>query len=539
MARHNAPAPRPNAPKPKPTATGGSGWTAGPLQELAFTAACSFLEDSFHESAKARKTRMVDLVQRLAVSDPNGVVDLIRTLRHDFGVRSVSVMLAAEYAIASCATGNPTRVREAVANACWRADEPAEFLAYWLQFAGRTMPRAVKLGLGDAVRSLYTERTALKWDSKERAVRMGDVLEMAHVKPETPEQATLYRYLLDLRHRGRDAWDIETAPEDAETASEEDVHRRSVAPGLWPFDPNHLPMHQARQFAMAIPEADRRRTLRNDGLDILRNAGMTWEALSSWLPGGMDAEAWQWAIPQMGVGALVKNLRNFDKANISDVWVDRVIDKITSETDVVESRILPYTVLLAYRNTLSDNWKRALNRTADLATRNVPSLPRSLIVVDCSMSMRKPLSAKSQAERITVAALMAASVVRNSPNSTLALFGTNHAVVDDWQHRSVLTVAEQIESICASNALGSATYGHSAINDFFDSKRHDRVLLFTDDQMHDSGQVDISHVPQLVTFNCEGYESHATWGKHGAAQNITVAGLSDQVFAAVARLIGG
>jgi hypothetical protein len=529
MARHNTAAPRPNAPQPKPTHEGGAGWKAGPLQELAFTAACSFLEDSFYEKAGARNKRIIGLVEKLAVTNPDGVVDLIRTLRQDFGVRSVSILIAAEYAHASLATGKPVRVREAVANACYRADEPAELLAYWLGKWGRSIPRAVKLGLGDAARWLYTQRAAMKWDSKDRAVRMADVLEMCHVKPLDDMQATLYRYMLDLRHRGKDAWDIDII-DDGEGG-------RMAAPGHYQYNPELLNLFQGRQALMAIPSANRRAYLRNNP-GALGEAGLTWEALSSYLPGGMDAEAWRWAIPQMGVFALVRNLSNFDKANIGDAWVDRVIDKITNEEDVVASRIYPYNVALAYRNAPSDNWKRALNKTVDLAAKNAPSLPRSLVVVDCSMSMRQPLSTKSQAMRITVAALQAASVVRNSPGSTLSLFGTNHAVVDDWQHRSVLAVAHDIEDMCARNLFGSATYGHSAIADFFDPTRHDRVLLFTDDQMRDSGHVDISHVPQLVTFNCEGYESHATWGKDGAQANITVAGFSDQVFAAVAKLLG-
>ena len=94
-------------------------------------------------------------------------------------------------------------------NACLRADEPAELLAYWLNKYGRAVPRGIKTGLADAAKRLYTERAVLKWDSKDRQVRMGDVIEVCHPTPDTPEQASLFRYLLDLRHRGKEAWDIE------------------------------------------------------------------------------------------------------------------------------------------------------------------------------------------------------------------------------------------------------------------------------------------------------------------------------------------
>lgn len=523
---------------PMPTHEGGAGWRASPLTELAFTCACSFLEDTFYETAAQRTERIVGLVEQLAKTDPDSVVHLIHKLRRDFKVRTVSVVVAAEYAYASQATGKPHRIREAVANACWRADEPAEFLAYWLGKWGRRMPRAVKLGLSDAVRALYTQRAALKWDSKEREVRMGDVIEMAHPKPEDAEQATLWRYLVDLRHRGRDAWEIDSTVEGQE---------RPVADGLYPWTPSVLQTFMNRRVIMEIPEAERREALRGWGLDFLGKAGMTWEALSSYLPGGMDAEAWRWAIPHMGVNALCKNLANFDRAGIGDEWVDRVIAKITNEMDVVDSRIFPYQVLLAYQYAPSDDWKRALGKTLNLASANAPSLPRSLFLVDVSRSMCMPLSAKSQANRITVAALQATTVARNSPNSDLGVFATHHGVIENWRDRSVLQIADRIQAMSRSGELGGGTMGHSAIRDLFDPQRHDRVVIFTDDQMHDSGQVDISHVPTILTFNCGGYASHSTWGGRGGATSewrqdgkqtaVTVGGLSDEAFRAVAQMI--
>lgn len=520
---------------PQTTHEGGAGWRAGPLTELAFTAACSFLEDLFYETAAQRTERMIGLVEQLVKTDPDGVVDLIRTLRRDFKVRTVSVVIAAEYAYASQASGRPHRIREAVANACWRADEPAEFLAYWLGKWGRRMPRAVKLGLSDATRSLYTQRAALKWDSKERAVRMGDVIEMAHPKPRDAEEATLWRYLVDLRHRGRDAWEID---------SDREGQDRPVAEGMFPWTPSALQMFMNRRVVMDIPPNDRREAMRGWGLDFLGRAGMTWEALSSYLPGGMDAEAWRWAIPHMGVNALCKNLANFDRAGIGDEWVDRVITKITNEEDVVESRIFPYQVLLAYQYAPSDDWKRALGKTLTLASQNAPRLPRSLILVDISQSMAQSLSAKSKANRVTVAALQAVTVARNSPGSDLGLFATHHGVIENWRDRSVLDVANKI--MHSTGDLGGGTMGHTAIANLFDPNRHDRVVMFTDDQMRDSGQVDISHVPTVLTFNCGGYSSHSTWGhsnvqsswvRRGKQTAITVAGFSDEVFRAVARMI--
>lgn len=510
------------------THEGGSAVVPSTLVDLAFTAACTFIgQNTFYESADERTQRIISLVQKAAKADPDGVVDLIRKIRRDFKIRAAAILIAAEFVHA--APGH--RTREAVANAMWRADEPAEFLAYWFGRFGKAVPRGVKLGLGDAVRKLYTERNVLKWDSKDRAVRMGDVLEVCHVKPETPEQATLYRYLLDIRHRGTGAWAIDTQ-DDAEV-------RMPADDGHWMFRPDHLTMFRNRQILMAVPE-DQRRLYLNHAFDAhLGAAGMTWENLSSWLPGGMDAEAWQFAIPQMQVMALIRNLRNFDKVGLPEQWVDRVIAKITSEEDVRASRIFPYQVLTAYRFAESDNWKRALGKTLEYASGNVPSLPRSLILIDTSRSMLHNLSGRSQIAPIEVAALQAVSVAKHSTDVDIAIYGTQSMPVSEaeWRTKSVLGATSHIRNLVG--AVGHGTYGHTAMREHFDPKRHDRVIIFTDDQQLDSGNVDISHIPQVVTFNIGGYQPKSTWGRVGGRTNIQVAGFSDEVFRVITDLLVG
>ena len=81
--------------------------------------------------------------------------------------------------------------------------------------------------------------------------------------------------------------------------------------------------------------------LRARGSAALADAGFSWERLSGWLPGGMDAEAWETVIPSMGVMALVRNLRNFDEAGISDAAIDAVITKITDADEVARGAAVP------------------------------------------------------------------------------------------------------------------------------------------------------------------------------------------------------
>jgi hypothetical protein len=84
--------------------------------------------------------------------------------------------------------------------------------------------------------------------------------------------------------------------------------------------------------------------LRARGPTVLSDAGFSWEHLAGWLPGGMDAEAWEMAVPSMGVMALVRNLHNFDQAGISEAAVDTVIAKVTDPAEVARARLFPYQV---------------------------------------------------------------------------------------------------------------------------------------------------------------------------------------------------
>src|SRR5439155_5918718 len=140
-----------------------------------------------------------------------------------------------------------------------RAGRAARLLAQRLR---RNIPMPVKRGIADAARRLYTERAALRYDGLSRQIRMADVIELTHPSPRDERQSALFRYLLDRRH-----------------------HDDAVA------DPNVLPVLAAAARLDAVPDDQRRSVLRDRGPAALAEAGVSWERLSGWLPGGMDAEA--------------------------------------------------------------------------------------------------------------------------------------------------------------------------------------------------------------------------------------------------------
>jgi hypothetical protein len=484
------------------TYEGGVGYSRDAESDLFLLAATNMVgEDTFYERAGDRDARFVELVREVTATNPAfiagadvdaGKVGLVQYLRETMLMRSASLVMAAEYVAAGGVGGRST-----VARALQRPDEPAEMLGYWLTTHGRKIPMPVKRGVADAARRLYTERAALRYDGRGRRIRMADVLELAHPSPRDPAQSALFKYLLDRRH-----------------------HDDAVA------DPQVLPMLAAASALDAVPVAARRDLLRDRGPDALTEAGTSWERLSGWLPGGMDAQAWEMVIPSMGVMALVRNLRNFDEAGIGDAAIDTVIARLTDDAAVAKARLFPYHVWAAYQHAPSDTWKRALGRTLDLTVSNIPQLDGTLVVIDTSGSMQAAVSNRSRVKRVEVAAVMAMATAKRARDVDVVIYGQGNARLRVRRGESVLSGVDRV--VRSVGSVGHATYGHTAVAQWFTSRRHQRVVIFTDDQQHDAGRVRLDHVPLIYTVNLAGYRPSAL--PAGERGRYTMGGFTDATF---------
>jgi len=484
------------------THEGGLGYTPD-LESKLFLMAATFMagENTFYESAEARESRFVALVRSVTASNPAFVAGLASYLRNELKIRSAAIMLAAEYVAAGGESG-----RKVVDAVLQRGDEPAEMIGYWHSRHGRNIKMAIKRGVADAAIRLYNERSALRYDGVGRGIRMADVIELTHPKPRDAKQSALFKWLLDHRH-----------------------HNDAVA------DPSVLPKLAAAAEQAVIPAEDRRAVLATAGPDALAKAGTSWEKLSGWLPGGMDAKAWEAVIPSMGVMALIRNLRNFDEQGVGRPAVKTVINRISDADEVRKARLFPYQVWAAYKNAPSDNWKRALGDTLELTTQNIPKLDRTLVLVDMSGSMQSGVSNRSKMTRIEVAAVMAAVTAHRSTNADIAIFGATNKMVHSRMGASVLGTVKDLVGMIGE--VGHATYGHTAIRDNYNRKRHDRVVMFTDDQQADAGSVDISHVPVIYTVDLAGYRPRST--PAGGRGRYTLGGFSDATFSIMQTLEAG
>ncbi|WP_406389271.1 TROVE domain-containing protein [Streptomyces sp. NBC_00887] len=517
MARFNTRLSRPRVTSPvKSTGRtarnhqGAVGHVRDSRSELFLLAVANFVsQQTFHEGGDERDSRFAALVRELAVEDPQWTAGLLHWLRREGGMRTASIVGAAEYVKARLDAGTvdgPSN-RQVVDSVLLRADEPGELLGYWTSQYGRAVPKPVKRGIADAVRRLYNGKALLKYDTASKGYRFGDILNLVHAAPDPAKawQGELFRYALDRRHH----------PEDA----------------VPPVSNRTLTAHRA---LMDLPVAERRAVVTGPGgADRLAAAGMTWEALAGWLQGPMDAAVWEAVIPSMGAMALVRNLRNFDEAGVSDAVAAEVAARISDPVAVKASRQFPFRYLAAYQHAPSLRWAYPLEQALGHSLANIPALPgRTLILVDRSGSMWARLSDRSQLNRADAAAVFGAALALRAADADLVEFGTSSAPVRHRSGESVLKILERFHSLGGTNTVEAVRRHY---------RKHDRVLIVTDEQASFTYYGDVAEgIPPTVpvyTWNLAGYRiGH---GPSGSDNRHTFGGLSDAAFRMVPLLEAG
>lgn len=493
------------------THEGAPGYARDNRSELFLLAVSNMVgEDSYYEKAGDRDNRFRILMRAVARKDPEWMLSFVTWLRGEGNMRSASLVAAAEavkvrleppiafgdFASGTASGARPGINRQLISAVLQRADEPGEMLAYWMGRYGRNIPKPVRRGIGDAVRRLYTERNLLKYDTSSHAFRFGDVLDLTHPEPVAPWQGALFKHALDRRHNR----------EEKPSASD-------------------LPMLSFNQWFRGVVAEDGPEVLLN--VESLQRAGMTWEDALSLAGSGVDkGKLWEALIPTMGYMALLRNLRNFDQAGVSDAVAANVSVRIADTEQVAKSRQFPFRFLAAYRNVPSLRWGYALDRALTASMANIPTLPgRTLILIDVSGSMQAPMSGKSELTCADAAKAFGCAVAMRSDAPTLAWFNDSAGQVFVPSHGSLLKLIEAVPQ------PRGGTYTAMAVQKFYAG--HDRVIIITDEQQHAMFGGDGNpghHIPPtipLYTWNLAGHKyAHAP----GDVHRHSFGGLTDAAF---------
>lgn len=488
------------------THEGGSGFGRDPKSELFLLAVSRFSsEDTFYEQKSDSDKRFAQLIHINAQRDPDWTARFLKWLRSEGNMRTASIVGAAEFVRASLATGGAVELlsgvtnRAVVASVLQRADEPGELLAYWISKYGKNIPKPIKRGIGDAVEKLYTEFNYLKWDSDKRSVRFADVLEMTH--PSTGERP-LFKKIIDDRHNREG---------------------QLISYGL--------PMLRARAELMSVPVLQRRALLHTP--ETLASAGMTWESVAGWLQGPMDAQAWEAIIPSMGYMALLRNLRNFEQANISQSSTDYVNAFLSNPERVAKSRQFPFRFLAAYKNTHSLKWGQSLENALNHSLKNIPELDgKTLILIDTSGSMKFSNSKNTEMTFMDSAILFGLAVAQRCEKPTVVSYSSISQEFPIIKGESLLKAMQRFEPLRFQ--AGTNTWG--AVSKHYTN--HDRIIIVTDEQSHDYyGQYRAPENVPMYVWNLAGYR-YGTMPS-GKGNRHTFGGLTDQAFRMIPLLEAG
>lgn len=487
------------------THQGGPGFARDTRSELFLLAVSNFVgENTFYEKASDRDSRFAGLVRETALSDFDWLTRFARWLRTEANMRTAPLVLAAEAAKARLDAGQ-TGSRAIVNAVLQRADEPGEFISYWHTNYGRRLPKPVKRGIADAAARLYNERALLKWDSPERAYRFADVIQLTHAVPVGEWQSDLFKYAIE-RRLGVDGIEI---PARLETLLTHANFRTLTAADI-------------DEIAAA-----------GDLAELLSDAGVTWEALSSF--GAWTAARWEAIIPSMGYMALLRNLRNFDQAGVSDKVAARVAAKLADPEQVAKSKQLPMRFLSAFKAAPSLRWSYPLEQALEASLTNIPQLTgRTLILIDTSYSMHDVFSKDGSLYRWDAATLFGLAMARRCQTPDVVAF-SDHGLRFQLQAGESLLRALQrwTQSGCF---IGRGTNTTGVLQAAFD--KHDRVVILTDEQAGNSGDpgaVVPASIP-IYTWNLAGYQ-HGHTG--GGANRHTFGGLSDKGFEMIPLLERG
>lgn len=303
---------------------GGEAFKQSTKLELVSLLLTSFMSDKFYESETEQVERLRDLIGGL--DDKKFVAKSLIYARNEFGMRSVTHVGTAE--LCRVVKGEEW-LKNAIAKIIRRADDPLEILGYWNNTYDEPIPNALKKGLALAIHKFDAYQLA-KYKGSKSDVKMVDLFNVVHPKPETPEEEKLFESLMTGTLSPAETWEVKIS----EAGKTEDVEAS-----------------KAEAWASLIAEH------------------------------------------KLGYFALLRNLRNLLLQANSET-VNKALEVLVNENLIKKSLVLPFRFATAYdliSNEFPDRRDvlKAINKAMEISLANCPKLSgRTLVALDTSGSMQ-------------------------------------------------------------------------------------------------------------------------------------------------------
>lgn len=163
------------------------------------TLAAMLWEKQFYLDGKSHAELVKELVAKVA---PSKVEALAQEARTKFKLRHVPLLLARELARHGKLQAN------ALTSVIQRPDEMSEFLSLYWQDGKTAVSNQVKKGLA-ACFNKFNEYQLAKWNKNSAAIKLRDVMFLSHPKPQTAEQAELFKRVASDTLTTPDTWETQ------------------------------------------------------------------------------------------------------------------------------------------------------------------------------------------------------------------------------------------------------------------------------------------------------------------------------------------
>ena len=163
------------------------------------TLAAMLWEKQFYLDGKSHAELVRELVAKV---QPAKVEALAQEARTKFKLRHVPLLLARELA------RHGKLQASALTNVIQRPDEMSEFLSIYWQDGNTAVSNQVKKGLA-ACFNKFNEYQLAKWNKNSAAIKLRDVMFLSHPKPQTAEQAELFKRVAADTLATPDTWETQ------------------------------------------------------------------------------------------------------------------------------------------------------------------------------------------------------------------------------------------------------------------------------------------------------------------------------------------
>lgn len=380
-----------------------------PYQQLCRSTCAALLwENEFYEDGVTIAERVYETALKCDAQD---VAALAVRLRTEFKLRHMPLLVCAALVDHQDRAKVPGMVRNVIADTIRRPDEMGEILSIHAGIKGVPLDEIKKALPAQMKKGIaqafgrFDPYQLAKYDRKGRAIKLKDIMRLCHPKPADEKQAGIWKQLLEGTLESADTWEVGLSKAGQAGAEES---KKDV------FD----------------------RLLRSD---------------------------------KMGYLALLRNLRNMEKAGVDTELIEKAVLERKGAW-----KVFPFRYIAAARAV--PRFEPAIDKAMIAAIAEMPAFDgETVILVDVSWSMSSKLSEKSDMTRRDAACALAAIWPGRK-----RLFSFSNDLVE-VPPRSGMSA---VDAISASQYHGGTLLG-AAVRLAIENVKATRLVVISDEQSHD------------------------------------------------------